>query len=233
MAGRGKRFVDAGYDKPKPFIDVKGEPMIARVINNLDIWWKNKYIFVCLKDFIDKYGNEFKSYIGNINHEIIMVDQVTEGAACSCLLAKNLINNNEELVITDCDHLTHDINWLLGGVDFFNAKNADGGIWNLWNDNPKWSYVRISNGVITEVAEKSIISNIANTGTYWFKHGKDFVDAAERMIQRNDRTKGEFYVAPVYNYMIADGKKILPYFTNQFVGLGTPEDLEKYLKDNK
>ncbi len=119
-------------------------------------------------------------------------------------------------------------NLLDNGVRYFNDKKADGGIFAFWNDNPKWSYLRINNGLVTEVVEKQVISNIANTGTYYFKKGSDFVKAAEQMISYNIRTNGEFYLAPCYNQMILDGKKILPYLTNQMVPLGDPISVERF-----
>ena len=243
MAGRGKRFKDEGFERPKPFIMVNGKPMIEYVVSNLDIlnrfdyqlYSSIKLIFLCLKEFIDEYGAEFSDRISKYhsNFVIIKVHKVTEGAACTALLAKDLINNNDELIIGDCDHAALDAGWFNDGIKFFRKNYCNGGIWCFLADHPKWSYSRIKDGNVIEVAEKRVISDLANTGTYYFKRGKDFVRAAETMIQRNDRTMGEFYTLPTYSYLIADGFKIKPYLVNEHVALGTPNDLRIFQTMNK
>jgi hypothetical protein len=95
---------------------------------------------------------------------------------------------------------------------------------------PKWSFVKTNSyGFITEIAEKNPISDIATCGIYWYRRGSDFVSAAERMIKKNIRTNNEFYIAPVYNEMIEDGCKLIPFFVHKMHGIGTPEDLNTYL----
>jgi dTDP-glucose pyrophosphorylase len=244
MAGRGKRFADAGYNKPKPFIDVRGTPMIELAVQNIaPIEWDFNlnqfhpvdyaFTFICLKEFMDKHEYEFRAILKENpfvdNYKIITVDEVTAGAACSVLLAKDIINNNQELIISDCDHLVLDSNHILSGINFFRRRSADGGIWCFLSDSPKWSYLRIRDNIVRQVVEKEVVSNLANTGTYYFRRGSDFVKHAEAMVQNKDTSKGEYYVAPVYNYMITDGSKIIPFTVNQMVGLGTPDDLKAYL----
>jgi dTDP-glucose pyrophosphorylase len=236
MSGRGQRFVDAGYKLPKPFIPVNGKPMIQQVIENLWLPLKEPYklIFLCLSDFLKEHGDKFKSIVEQYNNdfEIIEVKEVTEGAACTVLLSEHLINNNDELVIANCDQLVEDRAFLYHSISHFRQKKSDGGIICFLNDSPKWSYCRLSGEKIIEVIEKQVISNIATIGVYYYKKGSDFVEAAKRMISNNDRVKNEFYVCPVYNYLIADNKTILPYMINDMIGLGTPSDLEHYLKEN-
>jgi dTDP-glucose pyrophosphorylase len=105
-------------------------------------------------------------------------------------------------------------------------------------DDPKWSYIKITpEGMVTELAEKQVISNLATVGVYNFKKGKDFVLAAQQMIQCNDRVNGEFYVAPVYNYLIKDSFRIrnvtIGHLGSAMYGLGTPEDLDYFVKNFK
>ena len=160
--------------------------------------------------------------------KIIIVDKVTEGAACTALLAREFINNDDPLLITDCDHY---IDGKTLFKDIETHEKIDGIIPVFYANNPKWSFSKIDEqGYVTEVAEKIQISRNANIGAYYFKKGRDFVWAAEEMIEENDRTNGEFYIAPVYNYLIRRGKLIKlsrPRFVH---GLGTPKDVEKFLE---
>jgi NDP-sugar pyrophosphorylase family protein len=160
--------------------------------------------------------------------KIVQVSQKTEGAAKTLLLAKELINNDDELIIANSDQwLDWNPNHFLS---FLRSKNADGGIVTFISTHPRWSFVKVDNdGLITEVAEKKLISNIATVGIYYFKHGKDFVCAAEQMIEKNIRFNNEFYYAPSFNEMISDQKRIYSYPAAEMRSLGTPEDVSKYI----
>jgi NDP-sugar pyrophosphorylase family protein len=230
MSGRGLRFSQCGYTFPKPLIDVNNKPMIQVVVDNIAI--KGKYIFLVLKDHYEKYSLKYLLPLicGDNKCEIIIVDQVTEGAACTVLLASHLIDNDEPLLIANSDQW---MNWDPEHfLKFMKDKNADGGIITFHSSHPKWSFAKVNDdGIITEVAEKKPISNIATCGVYYFSHGSDFVLAAESMISKNIRTNGEFYVCPVFNELINDGKKIYNYPIAEMKGLGTPEDLQKFLKE--
>ena len=227
MAGRGKRFEDAGYSFPKPLIDVNGKPMIQIIVENLN--FPDKHIFISQKEHMDKYSIKEMLNLVRENSEIISVNEVTEGAACTVLLAKDLIDNDEELIIANSDQW---VNWNNQHfLSYLREKNVDGGIVTFIATHPKWSFVKTDEeGLVTEVAEKRPISNIATVGIYYFKKGSDFVKAAEQMITKNIRTNNEFYVAPVFNEMIGDGKKILTYPVAEMRGLGTPEDLKRFIE---
>lgn len=228
MAGRGQRFLDKGYPDPKPFIKLSdGKTLIEKVVGNIQYNpIQDKLIFLCLL--------EHKEYIHKIlsvkfpEAVIILIDKITEGAACTVLLSKNIINSDEELVIINSDQYINDDLWFIRGINYFQNNEADVGIYCFWANNPKWSYCNISESGITEVVEKQVISNFATIGVYYFKQGKDFVRAAESMIKKNIRVNNEFYIAPSINQLIVEGKKILPFLVNDMWGLGTPEDLEKY-----
>ena len=180
---------------------------------------------------MDEFGVEFCKRIHKLHKAFIVleVDQVTEGAACTALIAKQYIDNDMPLLITDCDHVIGEQNFIQRAYGYFDRYDADGGILCHLADNPKWSYTKVKDGQVTEVIEKQVVSNLANTGDYYYAKGSSFVSWAEEMIERNDRTSGEFYVAPAYKYGIKNNMKILPYMVNEMWGLGTPEDLEKYL----
>ena len=228
IAGRGKRFEDAGYSFPKPLIDVNGKTMIQIIIENLN--FNAEHILICQKEHYEKYALKEILELVTPNCKIIQVSEMTEGAACTALLAKELINNDEELIIANGDQW---INWNNQHfLTFLRDNNADGGIVTFYSTHPKWSFIKLDDeGKVTVVAEKKPISNIATVGIYYFKKGKYFVESAEQMIKKNIRTNNEFYIAPVYNEMIQSNKKILHYPIAEMKGLGTPEDLTKFLEN--
>jgi len=231
MAGRGSRFLKEGYTLPKPLIPIHGKPMIQVVINNIRPSCNHRFIFLCLKEHIDRYNINKKLKKWAPNSEVIVVDSVTEGAACTVLLAKNLINSDHPLMIANSDQWVDlDINKYLKEMD---EENADGLIMTMWADNPKWSFVRFNNnGNVCEVVEKKVVSNEATVGIYNYCRGSDFVEAAEKMIKKNFRVNNEFYVAPAYNEMIAKGLKIIVHNIGKvddgMYGLGIPSDLKKF-----
>ena len=228
MAGEGSRFAKEGFTFPKPLIEVNGKPMIQCVIENLD--FDANYIFLVRKSHLEKYSiKDLLHYTTNGKCEIVVVDELTEGAACTALLAKGLIDNNSELLIANSDQIIeyskNNFNTLRRYTDF------EGMVFTFNAVHPKWSFVKVnSRGVGIEVAEKKPISDIATCGIYYYRSGSDFVRYAESMIDKNIRVNNEFYIAPVYNELIQDGKTLLPYFVDKMHGLGTPEDLRKYLK---
>ena len=230
MAGRGKRFEDVGYSFPKPLIDVEGKPMIQIIIENLNL--PGKHIFLCQKDHYEKYALDKLLEMLSPKCEIIPIDGVTEGAAVTALKAKELINNDEELIIANSDQW---INWNPQHfLSFLQNNSADGGIVTFISTHPKWSFAKVNeSGLVTELAEKQPISNIATVGIYYYRHGKIFVEAAEQMITKNIRTNNEFYVAPTFNEVIQKGGKVFHYPVAEMYGLGTPEDLQYFLKNSK
>lgn len=229
MAGEGSRFKDKGYVFPKPFIEVDGEPMIAKVIKNL-YYPDAHYIFLARREHIEQYAlaEVVSRYVNKFT--IVPVDGKTEGAACTALLAEDEIDSREELLIANSDQY---IEWESKNFDYIRInKDIDGAILCFHSTHPKWSYVKLKEGslLIGEVKEKIPISDIATCGIYYFKYGCDFVTAARQMINANDRFNGEFYIAPTFNYLIKAGYEIVPFYVSKMWGLGTPEDLEEYLR---
>lgn len=232
MAGRGSRFAKEGYELPKPLIDVHGEPMIAFVTNNIRPVMEHRFIYLCLKEHIEQYDLERRLHELEPNAVIVPVDQVTEGAACTVLLAESYIDNDDMLMLANSDQFVDiDINRYLASMG-----NHDGLMMTMYADDPKWSFIQYNeDNLVTMVREKEVISNEATVGIYNFKKGSDYVRYARQMIDKNIRVNNEFYVAPVYNEMIADGKKINFYNigseNNGMYGLGIPSDLERFLKN--
>lgn len=232
MAGEGSRFAKEGYTFPKPLIDVNGKPMIQLVVENLD--FNAEYIFLVRKEHLQKYDGLFDTLerITDEKTKIIEVDELTEGAACTALLAKDYINDEDDLLIANSDQF---IEFSLENFKILKEiTNVDGIVFSFNAVHPKWSFVKKnSRGFITEVAEKKPISNIATCGIYWYRKGSDFIKYAEQMIEKNIRVNNEFYIAPVYNELIGDGKKLVPFFVHSMWGIGTPEDLKYFLENYK
>jgi len=226
MAGHGSRFVNAGYTFPKPLIEIHGKPMIQWVIENLNI--KANYIFIILKEHQEKYNIKSLLKMLTPSCDVIELNKVTEGAACTALLSKKIINNNKSLLISNSDQFVEmDIAKVMYN---FSSKKIDGGILTFNSLHPKWSYAKVNKlDHVLEVAEKKVISNHATTGHYFWKKGKDFVRYAEKMIKLNKRVNNEFYICPVYNEAISDKKKIMVNKIDKMWGLGTPEDLNYFL----
>lgn len=230
MAGAGSRFATAGYSFPKPLIAVKNlndKPMIQVIVENLNV--DANHIFIVRDEHCNKYNLPQLLSVISPKSKVVSIDHLTEGAACTTLLAKDLINNNQPLLIANSDQF---VEWDSNEFMYSMMDNGiDGGILTFNNSHPKWSYVRQDGlGFVTEVKEKEVISNEATVGIYYWKRGSDYVKYAEQMITKNIRVNNEFYVAPVYNEAIADGKKIKIFHIDKMWGLGTPEDLS-YFQD--
>ena len=230
MAGAGSRFQQAGYTFPKPLIDVKGKPMIQIVVDNLNM--DANYIFVVQKEHRAKYNLDTLLNLIAPNCKIVEVDGMTEGAACTTLLAKEHIDNDAPLVMANSDQfLEWDSNEFMYKMI---EQKVDGGIVSFQATHPKWSFAKVDeHGYVSEVAEKNPISDIATVGVYYWAKGSDYVKYAEQMINKNIRTNNEFYTCPVFNEAIGDGKQIKTFHIDNMWGIGTPEDLNNFLENYK
>ena len=227
MAGAGSRFEQAGYTFPKPLIDVNGKPMIQRVVENINI--DATHIFIVQKSHYEKYSLQHTLNLISPGCKIVQVEGVTEGAACTTLLAKEYINNNNPLVLANSDQY---VDWDSSQYMYScMTDDIDGSILTFNSTHPKWSYAKTNDqGFVTEVAEKKPISENATVGIYFWKKGKDYVECAKSMIEKNIRVNNEFYVCPVYNEAILKHAKIKTFHIEKMWGLGTPEDLDTFLK---
>jgi HAD superfamily hydrolase (TIGR01509 family) len=228
MAGAGSRFEKAGYTFPKPLIDVNGKPMIQVIVDNINM--EANYIFVVRKEHRSKYNLDTLLNLIAPNCKIVEVDKVTEGAACTTLLAKQFIDNDNPLIMANSDQFVEwDSNEFMYKMI---EQKVDGGILSFKSTHPKWSFAKVNeNGHVIEVAEKNPISDIATVGIYYWAKGSDYVKYAEQMIQKNTRINNEFYVCPVFNEAIEDNKKITTFNAERMWGLGTPEDLDFFIKN--
>jgi dTDP-glucose pyrophosphorylase len=231
MAGRGSRFANAGYTDPKPFIKIHQKSLIECVAKNITPKCAHQFTYICSQEHFAKY--DLKGLLQNITPgcNIITVDKITEGAACTVLLAKEYFDNDDMLMIANSDqYVDIDIDQYIQAIGDY-----DGLIMTMKATEAKWSYIRYDTHKNVEIVrEKEVISDEATVGIYNFRRGADFVKYANQMIDKNIRVNDEFYVAPVYNEMIEAGKKIT--FHNigadkcGMYGLGVPEDLEYFKK---
>jgi len=232
MAGLGSRFVDANYEKPKPFIDVLGKPMIVRVLENLS-YDNARYILIARKEHLEAEKEMVKNIQQKYNVVFIPIDKLTEGTVCTVLYARSLINNDEPLLIANSDQIV-DLN-IKYFIDDCLSRDLDGSILTFIDKykDPKWSFAEIDDeGYVMMVKEKEAISEYATVGIYFYSKGRVFVDSAIDMIVENDRVNNEFYTCPTYNYAIKSDAKIGIYNinANDMHGIGTPDDLKEYLK---
>ena len=230
MAGEGRRFVEAKYDRPKPFIDVAGKPMIERVLENLN-HTSFQTVVIARSSHLSK-APQMGEMLKEQGVKVVSSDGLTEGTACTVLLARTEIDPEAPLVVANCDQII-DFD-CRGFLEDCLKRGLDGSIL-VFRDptkNPKWSFARLDeNGLVAEVKEKVAISDLATVGVYLFAKGRHFANAAIDMIARNERVNGEFYTCPVYNYMIQQGLRVGVYEIPlaSMHGLGVPEDLEAYL----
>lgn len=229
MAGAGSRFVKADFDKPKPLIDVGGVPMIQRVVENIGL--PGRYIFLVRRQHIRDYPSlipTLKSLAESV--EIVEVEELTEGAACTALLAKKLIDNNTPLLTANSDQIQ---DWFARDfLDYSKNVDQDGIIITFHSDSENNSYVKLNeNNCVVEAREKVVISRWATTGVYYWHNGANFVKAAETMIEKDIRSNGEFYMCPVYNENIAMGQTIKIFHIDNHWPIGTPEELNVYLHE--
>jgi NDP-sugar pyrophosphorylase family protein len=237
MAGRGSRFTSAGFSRPKPLVQLLGKPMIELVVENLKPDCDHTYIFVCLDEHLKLYP-ELEPFLYGLsqNVTVVPIDGVTQGAACTVLCAEKFIDNDTPLIIANSDQY---IDFDQSGFYRTIAQSPyDGHIMTFFANHPKWSYVITDeSGKVVIVVEKEVISNQATTGVYHFSKGANFVKYAKQMVECNDTVNGEFYVAPIYNYMNRDGLEVVPYEVNGtdgvMYGLGTPEDLCLFMTSNR
>lgn len=231
-AGQGKRFLEAGYIYPKPLIDVNGRPMIHVVLDNMSecgdpfVILQNKH---CVQYELKKHFNRINPGI-----KVITTDGLTEGAACTILQARPHLDPRRELIIGNSDQFVDfDLAEFLQDA---RSKNVDGHILTFTESDPKWSYALVGeDGNVTRVAEKQVISSHATVGIYYFRQAQLFFDSCEAMIRKNERVNGEFYVCPTFNELIGQGGvvKIMEIEKSRMHGLGTPEDLARYLAKSR
>lgn len=227
-AGESKRFFDQGYDTIKQLLKVNSKPVLGHVIDNFRRH-DAQFYFIFQKKHVEKYGAEINELLqqAQIDYRLIVINELTDGAVNTALIAANHINKTDKLIIANSDQW---VDWNLDVfLDAMQEANADGAM-PIFTDTlreNKWSFVAMDDGQrISEVRAKDAFTPNAVVGIYFFRQGLDFIKYGNRLIAANKRVNGEFYVCPVFNELIADDLKVLAYQVTKMVGLGTPEDFE-------
>ena len=226
IAGRAQRFLDKGYTMPKPLIMSKDKHIIDWSMSSINTDECN-VIFAVRLEHINNFSIDdiLRKKFGN-DIEIVVIDRVTDGSVSTCLLAKDLINNDLPLVI-----YTPDVYFENQFSPSCIPSDLDGFLLTFKANSPAHSYVELDeNGKALRTAEKEVISQNAAVGVYYYKTGKMFVEYAEEMISKNIRTKGEFYICPMYNLMIRDNLNVGIKQVEKMHVLGTPAELEFFVE---
>ena len=233
MGGEGKRFKNSKFNKPKFMIKTKNKTLLEWAIQSLPLDFAHKIFFIIrkndeqnfrVKEFIKKIMKKFP----NTKFKVLLLSKNTRGQAETVLSCKKEINNDRALLIFNNDTYFKSVRLKSRLLSMRNQK-IDGilGIFN--SKDPKYSFVEIDNDdKVIRTKEKKVISNFASTGMYIFSKGSDFVKSAEYAIEKNILTKNEFYISELYNILIKEGKKITVDVADEFVALGTPEDIKKF-----
>ena len=232
MAGLGTRLSKSGYKDPKPLVKILDKMLIEWSISS--IGFDGNFIFCCKKEHLEEF--DLENILKNIipNCKIISIDYQTQGTTQTILEAKNLINTDEELFLSDSDHF---IKWdsrkflkkiqspyVDACVMVFPQKQTSTSL----------SYVKLDqNGFVIEAAEKISISEIAACGMHYYKKGSTFVTCAEQMIIKNIRFNNEFYVTPIYNEFVQKQKHVITFPIIEKWALGSPEEIDHFLSDHK
>lgn len=232
MAGRGSRFADTAGTTPKPLISVMGRPMVAWALKSIEDVPFSQIIFIALKEHDEKFQVEkILSSAMERPFELLLLDGVTEGQLCTVLEGKSHINTDEDLLIISSDtYVISDI----GKHIAQRGRDCSGLISVATLPGNQWSFAQTDEkGNVIRVAEKERISDFASTGLYYFSNGRIFVERAEEVISRGERTKNEFYVIPLYQKYIDRGEVIGISLAKQMFDMGNPEALnasETFLK---
>jgi NDP-sugar pyrophosphorylase family protein len=233
-AGMGSRFRATGIDTPKPLIPILGIPMIGWVIANFNLQPEDVIWIISRKE--DKISAILEELLPQLENEIrfIEIDKLTDGAATTLEFALNQIPQNEAVLCANSDQfVSSDLSTFM---DMVRGNESAGQILTMSANGNKWSYVkRNSEGVVVDVVEKVQVSDEATVGVYGWRTAQDATDSISQMKKADFKVNGEFYVAPSYTFLINQGGEVATYNVGNVEedvhGLGTPEDLEIFLKN--
>jgi len=229
LSGEGKTFIDRGFTFPKPLVEVSGRPMIDIVVANLKLSEPHRFVFICRRDHLLKYALDDVLHLIAPDSSVVSIGGETAGALCSVICGSDFISPEDELIIANGDQFID--RSLDDFVELARTEDADGALVVFPSTHPKWSYAKTdADGLVVAVAEKRPISRNATAGIYYFRRGREFIDAATRTLLKGSSVRGEFYVCPVYNELILDGRKVVLFqlLRSEMHSLGTPEDLDVF-----
>ena len=232
MAGEGSRFIKEGWTIPKPLIELKGLPLFLRAVRSVAIEGvPMKYSFIVRKEHIERYqiDRRIKSLLPNAN--VLFVEKTTRGAVETCLMAENLMAEEDAIMVLDCDLEFRSRTFMDGIKNILElpSSEANGGMLVSFESlEPRYSYAEVDgNMIVKRTAEKEVISSHALCGAYFFSSAKGFLKAAHRLMNEPVFTKPEYYVSLLYNYLLADGETVRLAQMEEYYSYGTPEELRK------
>jgi len=232
MAGEGSRFIKEGWTIPKPLIELKGLPLFLRAVRSVTIEGvPMKYSFIVRKEHIERYqiDRRIKSLLPNAN--VLFVEKTTRGAVETCLMAENLMAEEDAIMVLDCDLEFRSRTFMDGIKNILElpSSEANGGMLVSFESlEPRYSYAEVDgNMIVKRTAEKEVISSHALCGAYFFSSAKGFLKAAHKLMNEPVFTKPEYYVSLLYNYLLADGETVRLAQMEEYYSYGTPEELRK------
>ncbi len=229
MAGRGQRFVDSGYELPKMLIEARGKTLMEWSIDSLPLELCTNLICIILQEHEVKFqlSEKINSLYGNqVKLQFLVLEGVSRGQAETVYLAKHLFDNSQELLVFNIDTYFHS-----GNIANALLSGSDGVLGAFESHENRFSFARVNNkGVVIRTAEKEVISDLALTGLYHFKNVADFEETVKYHLDNDIRVNNEFYIAPMYNYLIKKGRCFIIDKTDDHFILGTPDELDHFLK---
>ena len=236
LAGAGSRFSKNLWHQGKPMIDIAGKPMLQWVVENVNTTvYEPNFIFIARRDY-EGHLERLIAGTGVEKYQIKYLDEVLQGAALTVLTVRDWIDNDTPIFVVNSDqYLEFDKDEFYSRMKRdYSTCGSDGFILSFEPEQKTtaWSYVELDSRseFVTQVKEKVVLSDIATVGAYAWRTGRDFVNSALRMIDADDTTNGEFYVAPVYNYSPGSKYKVFP--VSKMYGTGVPSDLVAFYRDH-
>lgn len=228
IAGPDEAFRERGLGPTKNLAELARKPLVQHVHENLRPLG-GRFLFVVRRDEVARFHLDEILRLLEPGCVVVVAEGATTGAACTALLAIEHIDTDEPLVIANGDQVL--LTDLPAAVGEFRDRGLDGGILTFDAVHPRWSYVRLgADGLIVEAAEKRTISRHATAGFYYFRRGRDYVEAAMEMIRKDAHVNGGFYVCPAYNQMILRqarvGIRTIP--VEAYYSLATPQGVQLY-----
>lgn len=206
LAGKSSFFKEDEIIFPKPFTEICGKTMIEMLIENYQVFQEKQFIFILKEDDVRGFHlDEAIKVLAGKDSKIIIIKEQTQGMACSALLALEWIDNDNPLIIANADqYFEINLNHVVSSFDNYKA-----GVITFESIHPRWAYVRLDNDLnVIEAVEKNPISKNAIAGFYYYRQGKDFVQAAQKMIEKDVHLNGQFFIAPTLNELILMDKSI-------------------------
>lgn len=231
MAGLGSRFTEAGYAVPKPLLPAHGKTLLEWSVDSLPLELATTLVFVGLKQHRDEHGleEEIRRLYASRNPKFLWLDETTRGQAETVVLAADLLDPTAGLLIFNIDTAFRSA----GLAARLKDASHDGVLGSFHSAEPRFSFASTdADGIVNEVREKSVISNDALTGLYHFSSTAAFLEIARAAIAADEREKGEFYVAPLYNRLIARGARFILDACEKHWILGTPAEYQAFLAED-